>query len=155
MRGSERGHVVSPLFPDQRLCPQLPWLLLCPPFPGHIRLDSSSSHIHSTLRSTAATASRVIWMYNSLCSDLRISTFKFRADKVRQDYRNILYLCRWLHNPYVTQRASQLSSNKYMENVEQKKKRLRQVTLIHFDKVCLKNENTFLWKCHFSFRNIV
>lgn len=40
--GSGRGRVVSPLFPDQWLCPQLPWLLLllpCPPFPGHIRPD--------------------------------------------------------------------------------------------------------------------
>ncbi|KAJ4938692.1 hypothetical protein JOQ06_003301, partial [Pogonophryne albipinna] len=48
---------------DQKLCPQLPWLLLCPPFPGHIRLDSSSSsHFHFALRSAAATAPRVIWM---------------------------------------------------------------------------------------------
>ncbi|KAM7396731.1 hypothetical protein PAMP_019748 [Pampus punctatissimus] len=50
--GSGRGHVIGPSFPDQRLCLRLSWLLLCPPFPGHIRLDnssSSSSNIHSTL----------------------------------------------------------------------------------------------------------
>lgn len=35
-------------------------------------------------------------------------------------------------------------------NVQQKK-RLRELTLIHFDSACLKNENTFLRKCHFSF----
>ena len=48
--GSGRGRVVGPLFPDQWLCPQLPWLLpppLFPPFPGHIRLDSGSGHSHS------------------------------------------------------------------------------------------------------------
>lgn len=71
-----RGHVVGPFFPDQQLCPQLPWLLLCPPFPGHIRPDSrssssSSSHVHSALGCTAATASRVTVDVGCIRGDFR------------------------------------------------------------------------------------
>lgn len=36
----------------------------------------------------------------------------------------------------------------------QQKKRLRELTLIHFDRACLKNENTSLLKCHFSFTSL-
>lgn len=55
--GSGRGRVVGPLFPDQWLCPQLPWLLLpplCPPFPGHIRPDSGSGHSYSAWSTSVA-----------------------------------------------------------------------------------------------------
>lgn len=52
LHSSGRGRVVGSLFPAQQLCPQLPWLLFCPPFPGHIRVDSnSSSNLHSALGS--------------------------------------------------------------------------------------------------------
>lgn len=49
------GSVVGSLFPAQQLFSQLPWLLFCPPFPGHIRVDSSSgsNNLHSALRSGA------------------------------------------------------------------------------------------------------
>lgn len=53
---SGRGRVVGSLFPAQQLYPQLPWLLFCPPFPGHIRVDSNSSrNLHSALGSGTQT----------------------------------------------------------------------------------------------------
>lgn len=55
--GSGRGLVVGPLFPDQWLCPRLPWLLLplpCPPFPGHIRPDNRSGHCYSARNTSIA-----------------------------------------------------------------------------------------------------